>query len=219
MSAASFVGTSASGSVPACCTSRLKRALDLGGSLALLLVLSPIIVAITLAMKIVDPGPVLFRWEILGVGGKRVRSYKFRTMVPQAEALEKPLRARGANEMHSVYFKMRDDPRVTPLGRLLRKFSLDEIPSLWSVLKGDLSLVGPRPVRVLEHEYLRDWHSTRFAVKPGLTSSWVLSGKNSIRDFDSVVESDLEYIRNWSLWSDLRILLKTATYLLSGKNY
>ncbi|MGH9194897.1 MAG: sugar transferase, partial [Acidimicrobiia bacterium] len=125
----------------------------------------------------------------------------------------------GINEMTSVYFKMRRDPRVTPLGRFLRRLSLDEIPSLWSVLRGDLSLVGPRPVRAVETEYLKSWHWERFAVRPGLTSPWVLNGKNAITDFDDVVRSDLKYVRNWSLRKDLQILVNTARYVLSGKNH
>jgi lipopolysaccharide/colanic/teichoic acid biosynthesis glycosyltransferase len=206
-------------SVAACRRSRAKRALDAAGSLALLIVFSPLMAAIALAMKAVDPGPLFFRWDLVGADGRRIRSYKFRTMVPQAESLEKSLRTRGVNEMESVYFKMRDDPRVTPLGRILRKYSLDELPSLWSVLKGDLSLVGPRPVRVTELEYLQDWHRQRFGAKPGLTSTCILGGKNEIRDFDRIAEADLEYIRNWSLSRDLRILAQTALYLFSGKNY
>jgi len=203
----------------ACRRSRAKRALDVVGSLLLLLVLAPVWVAIAILVKVVDRGPVLFRWDLVGMDGRPIRSYKFRTMIPQAEALEKQLRASGANEMRSVYFKMKDDPRVTPIGRLLRKYSLDEIPSLWSVLVGDLSLVGPRPVRVSELEYLQPWHRQRFAVKPGLTSPWVLNGKNDVRDFDAIAASDLAYIRGWSLAGDLRLLLETVRYMLSGRNY
>lgn len=203
----------------ACRRSRVKRALDIAGSFLLLLALAPLWVAIAIIVKVADRGPVLFRWDLVGMDGRRIRSYKFRTMVPQAEALEKSLRASGANEMQSVYFKMKDDPRVTPVGRILRKYSLDEIPSLWSVLKGDLSLVGPRPLRVTELEYLQGWHRQRFAVKPGLTSMWILNGKNAVRDFDAIVQSDLEYIRAWSVPRDLWILAQTVRYLLSGRNY
>lgn len=204
---------------PLCYRSWQKRAVDVVGSLLLLLAFAPIIIGISVLVKIFDPGPLFYAWEIVGVGGRRVRSFKFRTMIPHADALETTLRAQGVNEMASVYFKMRSDPRVTPLGRILRKLSLDEIPSLWSVLRGELSLVGPRPVRVTEIEFLRDWHWKRFAVKPGLTSPWVLNGKNAIRDFDDVVESDLSYIRNWSLRGDLLILFKTLRYIISGKNH
>lgn len=185
----------------------------------LLVLFAPVMAAIALLMKVLDPGPLFFQWELVGADGRPVRSYKFRTMVAGAESLERSLRSRGVNEMESVYFKMRDDPRVTTLGRLLRKYSLDELPSLWSVLKGELSLVGPRPVRVAELQYLQDWHRQRFAAKPGLTSTWVLKGKNEIRDFDSIVEADLEYIRTWSLSQDLVILMKTVLYFFSGKNY
>ncbi|MDQ7844115.1 MAG: sugar transferase [Armatimonadota bacterium] len=203
----------------ACRRSRAKRVVDIVGSLLLLLVLAPVWAAIAVLLRLVDRGPVLFRWDLVGMDGRRIRSYKFRTMVPEAEALERQLRASGANEMRSVYFKMRDDPRVTPIGRVLRKYSLDEIPSLWSVLVGDLSLVGPRPVRVTELQYLQPWHRQRFAVKPGLTSPWVLNGKNDVRDFDAIAASDLAYIRHWSLAGDLRLLLQTVRYMVSGRNY
>jgi lipopolysaccharide/colanic/teichoic acid biosynthesis glycosyltransferase len=174
---------------------------------------------IALAIKITDRGPVFFSWRILGLGGKPIRSYKFRTMVPDAEERERSLRDQGRNEMKSVYFKMEHDPRVTSLGRWLRKFSLDELPSLWSVVKGDMSLVGPRPVRHSEAQYLKPWHFQRFAVAPGLTSPWVVGGKASLREFDEIVASDLDYIRNWSIARDVRILLGTASYIISGTNH
>lgn len=215
---AAAVRVGAVSAAPACSRSWQKRALDIAGSIVLLLGLSPLIAGISLLLKMLDPGPVFFAWDIVGEGGRRVRSFKFRTMVQDAEAQEKALRARGLNEMRSVYFKMRNDPRVTPLGHVLRKLSLDEIPSLWSVLRGDLSLVGPRPVRVTEVEYLKDWHWKRFAAKPGLTSPWVLNGKNAISDFDDVARSDLDYIRTWSLRQDLLILFKTLSYIISGQN-
>jgi len=140
-------------------------------------------------------------------------------MVRGAETMEADLRRRGQNEMKSVYFKARNDPRVTPIGRILRRFSLDEIPSLWSVLKGDMSLVGPRPVRVSEMQYLRDWHRERFAVRPGLTSPWVVWGKGRISDFDEIAALDIAYIRSWSIWYDLKILAGTVIYVVSGRNY
>lgn len=196
-----------------------KRILDFTVSLLFLIVLMPVMLLIGLAVKLSDSGPILFRWEILGRGARPIRSYKFRTMVPDAEQLENTLRAQGQNEMTSVYFKMRDDPRVTSLGRILRKFSLDELPSLWSVVKGDMSLVGPRPVRLTEAKHLKDWHYTRFAVRPGLTSPWIIDGKGDIKDFDTVAASDIEYIRTWSVWRDLTILYATAVYVISGSNY
>lgn len=196
-----------------------KRALDFIVSSLLVIVLSPLMIAIAMAIKVADRGPVLFSWRILGIGGRPIRSYKFRTMVPDAEEMEGSLREQGRNEMKSVYFKMRQDPRVTPLGHVLRKFSLDELPSLWSVVKGDMSLVGPRPVRHSEAQYLKDWHFQRFAVRPGLTSPWVIGGKMRHREFDDVAASDIDYIHNWSIWRDFQILLETASYIFSGNNH
>ena len=145
----------------------------------LLVVFSPIIALIALLVKLTSAGPVLFAWDVLGVNGTPIRSYKFRTMIPGAEALEADLRREGRNEMQSVYFKMRNDPRVTLIGRLLRKSSLDELPSLWSVVKGDMSLVGPRPVRLVEAPHLQPWHFQRFLVRPGLTSPWSSTAKGA----------------------------------------
>lgn len=196
-----------------------KRALDIMVSSVLLLVVSPLALVITVLLKLTDSGSPFFAWNIVGVGGRPIRSYKFRTMVEAAETMEADLRQQGQNEMKSVYFKARRDPRVTPMGRVLRRFSLDEIPSLWSVLKGDMSLVGPRPVRMVEVQYLRDWHYERFAVRPGLTSPWVISGKEKIRDFDEIAAMDIDYIRNWSISRDFKILARTAGYVISGRNY
>lgn len=197
----------------------VKRAVDVAVSALLLVAFAPLIVVITVLLKVTESGPVFFEWNIVGAGGRPVRSYKFRTMVEAAETMEADLRQQGQNEMKSVYFKARNDPRVTGIGRFLRRFSLDEIPSLWSVLMGDLSLVGPRPVRLAEVPYLRDWHYERFAVRPGLTSPWIVVGKEKISDFDEIAALDIEYIRHWSVWRDITILAETAGYVLSGRNY
>lgn len=197
----------------------VKRTLDVTVALSCLIVLLPLMLLIGLAVKLSDAGPILFRWEILGRGARPIRSYKFRTMVPDAEGLEGTLRAQGHNEMTSVMFKMRHDPRVTPVGKILRKFSLDELPSLWSVVKGDMSLVGPRPVLVAYGPHLKDWHYSRFAMRPGLTSPWITNGKGHVKDFDAIAASDLEYIRAWSFRRDLVILYATAAYVFSGSNY
>lgn len=196
-----------------------KRAMDVAIATALLIVLSPLMLLVALAVKLADSGPVLFAWDVLGVGGLPIRSHKFRTMIVRAEAMESALREQGRNEMSSVYFKIKNDPRVTPVGRLLRRFSLDELPSLWSVVKGDMSLVGPRPVRLVEAPYLKPWHYERFIVRPGLTSPWVVAGKGNIRDFDEIAASDIKYIRTWSIARDLQILLATAVYIASGANH
>ena len=199
-------------------SSRGKRIIDIVGSFILLVLCSPLMFAIALAIRLTDSGPVFFAWNILGLGGIPVRSYKFRTMVQNAEQMEATLRAQGQNEMESVYFKVRNDSRVTPIGRILRRYSLDELPSLWSVLKGDMSLVGPRPVRLVEAQYLKPWHAERFSTRPGLTSPWVIAGKTTIRDFDQIASLDIVYIRNWSARHDLRVLAGTILYILAGRN-
>jgi lipopolysaccharide/colanic/teichoic acid biosynthesis glycosyltransferase len=197
----------------------LKRVLDFLLSLLLLVVLSPFLIVIAAIVKLTSPGPAFYPWHIVGQKGVRFTSYKFRTMIKDAEALEKPLRARGCNEMRGAYFKIRHDPRVTPVGAFLRKFSLDELPSLFSVLVGKMSLVGPRPVRESEFHQLSDWHKLRLSVKPGVTGIWQCSGKNKINDFNHIVALDLEYIAHWSLLLDIRIILKTIPTVLLGRNY
>jgi lipopolysaccharide/colanic/teichoic acid biosynthesis glycosyltransferase len=195
-----------------------KRILDIIGATVVLAVLFPLLVLIAFLIKLTSPGPVFYRWRVVGKGGRPFVGYKFRTMVEDAEQREHKLRAEGANEMKGVYFKLEDDPRVTGIGRFLRKYSLDELPNLFSVLKGDMSLVGPRPARKHEFERFRDWHMGRLAVKPGVTGLWQVSGKNKITDFDEIVKLDLKYIEDWSLWLDFNILLKTIPVVLLGKN-
>jgi len=194
---------------------KAKRALDLLGSAVALVIFSPLFVLTAILVKFTSPGPVFFRWNVIGQGRKPFVSYKFRTMLNGADRLREQLRDK--NEMTGVFFKMKNDPRVTRLGRILRRFSLDELPQLCSVFKGDMSLVGPRPTQVFEYEQLKDWQKQRVHVKPGAVSLWIVSGKTS--DFDQLVYQDLEYVRNWSLWLDLRILLKAVPYVLLGKNY
>ncbi|MBI5675289.1 MAG: sugar transferase [Nitrospirae bacterium] len=197
----------------------IKRMFDLMISSFCLIFLSPLIMAIALIVKITSPGRIFYQWKIMGVNKKHFISYKFRTMAENAEEIEKKLREKKNNEMQGVYFKLKDDFRVTPIGRFLRKYSLDEIPQLYSVVKGDMSLVGPRPVRIMEKEELKNWHKRRFCVKPGVTSPWVVMGKNKISDFDEIAKLDLNYIDNWSLWLDLKILFRTVPVLVFGRNY
>ena len=140
--------------------------------------------------------------------------YKFRSMFAGADRAREQLREK--NEMTAVFFKMKNDPRVTPVGRILRRFSLDELPQLWSVFWGHMSLVGPRPAQVFEHEQLEDWQKQRVQLKPGLVSLWIVSGKT--RNLDEMARLDLDYIRNLSIWLDLKILLKALPYVLLGKN-
>jgi exopolysaccharide biosynthesis polyprenyl glycosylphosphotransferase len=193
----------------------IKRAVDVLVSSGLLLALSPLLAAIALVVKLADGGPVLYRWQVVGQAGRPFTGYKFRTMVVDADALKAKLLA--ANEMSGPVFKMRDDPRITPPGRFLRRYSLDELPQLWSVLVGDMSLVGPRPPLQSEYARFSEWQRQKLAVKPGITCLWQISGRNEIRDFDEWVRLDLEYIRNWSLWLDLRILLMTIPAVLRAR--
>jgi exopolysaccharide biosynthesis polyprenyl glycosylphosphotransferase len=193
----------------------VKRVVDVAVSATLLLLFMPLLVAIALAVKLSDGGPVFYKWNVVGLNKKKFYGYKFRTMVVDADRLKDKLLEK--NEMKGVVFKMKDDPRVTKIGRMLRKFSLDELPQLWSVLKGDMSIVGPRPP--LEHELKRfeSWHRRKLSVKPGLTCLWQVSGRSTITDFDEWVKLDLAYIDNWSLWLDFKILVKTIPVVLSGR--
>lgn len=193
----------------------LKRALDVVGALVLLVVLGPLLAAIALAILLTSGPPVLYRWRVVGQGGQPFTSYKFRTMVPNADALKPALLAQ--NTMRGPVFKIPNDPRVTPLGRVLRRCSLDELPQLWSVLKGDMSLVGPRPPLQAEYAHFTEQQRQKLAVKPGITCLWQVSGRNHIRDFDEWVRLDLEYIRRWSLWLDLQILLRTIPAVISRR--
>jgi len=192
----------------------VKRLMDVVLSASLLVVLSPLLAAIAVAVKLASPGPVFFGCDWVGQGGRRFRGYKFRTMVVGAQEQEGALQA--ANEMNGPAFKLTHDPRITPLGRFLRKYSLDELPQLWSVLKGDLSLVGPRPPR--EHEYVRftPFQMGKMAVKPGITCLWQVQGRHRISDFDDWVRLDIQYIETWSLWLDVKILFRTIGVVFGG---
>jgi len=192
-----------------------KRVIDVLASAISLILLAPLLLLVALAIKFTSPGPVLYRWPVVGQGGKPLRAYKFRTMVVGADGMKQQLLTK--NEATGPVFKMKNDPRITPVGRMLRKFSLDELPQLWSVLKGDMSLVGPRPVLTYEWEQFNDWQRQKLCVKPGMICLWHLRGQP--RDFDAWVKLDLEYIENWSLWLDLKLLLGAALYMLTGRNY
>lgn len=191
-----------------------KRGLDILVSSTTFVLLLPLCVLIAALVRLTSPGPTFFRWSVIGKGGKPFVGYKFRSMINGADREREGLHDR--NEMTGVFFKMQNDPRVTPLGRILRRFSLDELPQLWSVLKGDMSLVGPRPTQIFEYEQLEEWQKRRASVKPGAVSLWIVSGKTS--DFGEMVRLDLQYIDNWSLWLDLKILLRAVPYVLLGKN-
>jgi len=192
----------------------VKRLMDIVISAFLLLVLSPLLLLIALLIKATSKGPVLYQWNVVGLNKKPFRSWKFRTMVPGADRLKAALEEQ--NIMTGPVFKLAEDPRVTGIGRVLRKYSLDELPQLWSVLKGDMSLVGPRPVFPHELDAYESWHRRKLSIKPGITCLWQVSGRNRVRDFDDWVRLDFEYIDNWSLGLDVRILLRTVGAVLKG---
>jgi exopolysaccharide biosynthesis polyprenyl glycosylphosphotransferase len=193
-----------------------KRVTDLILSTIGLIVLAPLFLLIALAIKLSSPnGPVLYPWRVLGKNGKPFVGYKFRTMVPNADQRKQELL--GFNEMQGPVFKMRNDPRVTTLGRLLRKFSLDELPQLYSVLKGDMSLVGPRPPSRDEAEKFEFWQRRKLSVKPGISCLWQVNGRNEICSFGEWARLDLEYIQNASFLLDVKIILLTIPAVLSGR--
>ena len=193
----------------------LKRALDVALSVGVLALAAPIIVAAAALIKITSPGSVLFKQRRIGLNGRIFTLYKFRTMIADAHARREEVA--HLNEMNGPAFKAKDDPRVTPIGRWLRRFSLDELPQLWNVLKGDMSLVGPRPPIPEEVASYHRWHRRRLSMKPGLTCLWQISGRNEIADFDRWMKMDLQYIDNWSPSLDFKILLRTIPAVLSGK--
>ncbi len=193
----------------------IKRLMDIVVSSVLLVALSPLFLATAIAIKATSKGPVFFVQKRLGLNKRLFKLYKFRTMVENAEELQKELEA--LNEADGPVFKIKNDPRVTPVGRFLRKSSIDELPQLLNVLKGDMSLVGPRPLPVRDYnEFDQHWFNRRFSVRPGITCLWQISGRSNI-SFTQWIEMDLKYIDNWSLGLDLRILLKTIPVVLSGK--
>ena len=191
-----------------------KRLIDVAGATVGLLVLGPLVMLpVAVIIKLTSPGPILFGQKRSGLHGRLFTMYKFRSMVTNAEMLRAELEA--YNEMSGPVFKMKADPRVTPVGRFLRKTSLDELPQLWNVLMGDMSLVGPRPPIPSEVQHYDPWHRRRLSMKPGLTCLWQISGRNKI-GFDQWMKLDLQYIDNWSLWLDLKILARTVPVVLTG---
>jgi exopolysaccharide biosynthesis polyprenyl glycosylphosphotransferase len=184
-----------------------KRIFDIAGACVGLLVLAVAYPFLFAAIKFESSGPALFEQERMGRNGKRFRIYKFRSMVVDAEEQKKLLLHK--NELQGAVFKMRNDPRITPVGRFMRKFSLDELPQFVNVLLGDMSLVGTRPPTPDEVNKYRKWHYRRMSIRPGITGLWQVSGRNRIQDFDDIVKLDLKYIDSWSIWLDIKILFKT----------
>ncbi len=192
----------------------LKRTFDIVGSTLLLVLLSPLLAAIALAVRLSSRGPIIFHSVRRGIGQRPFRCLKFRTMHTDAEQRQADLE--DLNEASGALFKIREDPRLTPIGRLLRRFSLDELPQLVNVLRGDMSLVGPRPLPERDYEMLEEWHRKRYLVLPGITGLWQVSGRSEL-DFDDLVHLDFLYLESWSLALDLTILLKTIPAVLTRR--
>lgn len=192
-----------------------KRALDIAGSLVGMLILGIATIFVAPAIKLDSPGPVFFGQTRVGKNGRKFTFYKFRSMYKDAEARKKELMA--SNEVKGLMFKMEDDPRITKVGKFIRKTSIDELPQFWNVLRGDMSLVGTRPPTVDEFEHYEAKHKCRLSMTPGLTGLWQISGRSDIKDFDEVVRLDMQYIDNWSILKDIKILILTVKVVLTGR--
>lgn len=191
-----------------------KRVFDVAISSFLLFLLSPLLLVVAVMIKLTSPGPVFFKQSRVGLSKRRFQMYKFRTMVANAEQQIRQLE--HLNEASGPVFKLRNDPRITPLGKFLRKTSLDELPQLINVLRGEMSLVGPRPLPVRDYEgFNEDWQRRRFSVRPGLTCLWQIAGRSSI-PFEKWMQLDLQYIDGWSFWLDLQILMRTIPAVIRG---
>lgn len=193
----------------------IKRLIDVVCSFLGVLVLSPLFIIIAIIIKTTSKGPVFFSQKRVGKNGKEFYMYKFRSMVVNAEELKEKLAAQ--NEMSGPMFKMKDDPRVTKVGKFIRKTSIDELPQLWNVLKGDMSLVGPRPSLPKEVAQFEEWMYRRLEVKPGLTCYWQVSGRNNI-DFEEWMKLDIRYVDERSTWIDIKLIFKTVGVLFGDKN-
>jgi exopolysaccharide biosynthesis polyprenyl glycosylphosphotransferase len=192
----------------------LKRLFDIVISFVLLIAFSPVFALAALLVKLTSPGPLFFAQERLGLNKRRFLTYKFRTMIPNAEQMIAQLE--HLNEVSGPVFKIWNDPRVTPAGKFLRRTSIDELPQLFNVLKGDMSLVGPRPMAVRDYEgFSEDWQRRRFSVRPGITCLWQVNGRSSV-SFQQWMELDMQYIEQWSFWLDFKILLQTIPAVMRG---
>jgi exopolysaccharide biosynthesis polyprenyl glycosylphosphotransferase len=192
----------------------IKRALDVVVAAVLCLLLFPLLFCVAIAVKLSSPGPIFFAQDRIGLNKRRFKIWKFRTMVADAEKLRVELEKQ--NEMGGPAFKIKNDPRITALGKRLRRTSIDELPQLFNVLKGDMSLVGPRPLPVRDYQgFNEDWQRRRFSIKPGITCLWQVNGRSEI-SFDQWMRLDLQYLDEWSLWLDFKILAKTLPAVLKG---
>jgi lipopolysaccharide/colanic/teichoic acid biosynthesis glycosyltransferase len=192
----------------------VKRLMDVVGAGSLLIVLSPLLLVLAIVVKRGSPGNIFYRWRVVGQAGKPFLSYKFRSMVSNADDLRARLEA--FNEMTGPVFKLTNDPRVTKAGKWMRRYSLDELPQLYSVLQGHMSLVGPRPPLEGEYQRFTGFQKQKLSVKPGMTGLWQINGRNQVNDLDQWVRLDLDYIRCWSPGLDIRILVRTMSAVLSG---
>jgi exopolysaccharide biosynthesis polyprenyl glycosylphosphotransferase len=190
-----------------------KRVLDIVGSIVLLALLSPLLLVIALIVKFSSPGPIIYKQKRVGKGGVAFPFYKFRSMYKDAD--KRLAELMGANEKEGPIFKIKDDPRITPIGKFLRKYSLDELPQLFNVLKGDMSLVGPRPPIPREVEQYDDNAFRRLSVPPGITCLWQICGRSDT-SFDEWMALDALYVEQMSFWLDLKILMKTPTAVIRG---
>src|SRR5204862_2558755 len=191
----------------------LKRTFDVAAAAATVVVGLPVWLVIAALIKATSRGPVLYADPRIGLGEHEFRMLKFRTMV--AGAAGEQGRLEPANEASGALFKIRDDPRVTRVGRVLRRFSLDELPQLVNALRGQMSLVGPRPLPLRDYELLEDWHRARYLVLPGMTGLWQISGRSGL-SFDDLVRLDFAYLENWSIWLDISIIAKTVPAVIAG---
>ena len=192
-----------------------KRTIDIIGAGLGLILLSPIIAIVACAVKVTSKGPIFFSQKRVGKNGELFEMYKFRSMVVNAEELKENLE--DQNEMSGPMFKIKDDPRITKVGKFIRKTSIDELPQLWNILKGDMSLVGPRPSLPKEVEQFDNWMFKRLSVRPGLTCYWQVSGRNNI-DFEDWMKLDCRYVDERNLWIDIKLIFKTVFVLFGDKN-
>jgi exopolysaccharide biosynthesis polyprenyl glycosylphosphotransferase len=193
----------------------IKRAVDVVGAVLAILLFAPIMLIVALAVRLSSRGPIIFAQDRCGLGGRQFRFYKFRTMVDGAEERRPDLD--HLNEMRGPMFKISRDPRITAVGAVLRKTSLDELPQLWNVLRGEMSLVGPRPPMPDEVALYDARQVQRLAVVPGMTGLWQVSGRSTINDFETWLALDLEYVRRWSIWLDFWILAKTIVVVIGAR--
>ncbi len=193
----------------------IKRIMDIVGSIIGIIISIPVIALVAIPLKLESPGPLFFKQIRVGLNGREFRIYKLRSMYKDAEQRKKELMAR--NKMSGQMFKVDNDPRITHVGRFIRRTSIDELPQFLNVLIGDMSLVGTRPPTKDEYKRYESRHLRRLSMKPGITGLWQISGRSNIRDFEKVVEYDTRYIDNWSIWLDIRILLKTVQVVITGR--